>query len=67
MKKYLRKKNEILDLINRGEKYNRKTKGKLSGKMLFSESLWKIYLLKGANIIIKTLSNSNKRKSMIVN
>lgn len=67
MKKYIRKKNEMLDLINREEKYNKKTKGKLSGRMLFSESLWKIYLSKDANIIIKTLSNDNERKSMITN
>lgn len=67
MKKYIRKKNEMLDLINRKEKYSKKTKGKLSGRMLFSESLWKIYLSKDANIIIKTLSNDNERKSMITN
>lgn len=67
MKKYIRKKNEMLDLINREEKYSKKTKGKLSGRMLFSESLWKIYLSKDANIIIKTLSNDNERKSMITN
>lgn len=67
MKKYIRKKNEMLDLINREEKYSKKTKGKLSGRMLFSESLWKIYLSKDANIIIKTLSNDNERKTMITN
>lgn len=67
MKKYIRKKNEMLDLINREEKYSKKTKGKLSGRMLFSESLWKIYLSKDANIIIKTLSNDNERKNMITN
>lgn len=67
MKKYIRKKNEMLDLINREEKYSKKTKGKLSGRMLFLESLWKIYLSKDANIIIKTLSNDNERKNMITN
>lgn len=36
-----KKKNEILDLINRGGKHSRKTKKKLSGRMLFSEFLMK--------------------------
>lgn len=45
MKKCIRKKNEILDLINRGEKYSRKTKEKLL-EYYFQNLSWKIYLLK---------------------
>lgn len=50
-----KKKNEILDLINRGGKHSRKTKKKsFQEECYFQNFSWKIYLLKDANIIINS-------------